>query len=104
MPRPKKDEITNLDTEIPVESSNALTAKDKIEQAIAQGYRCSRVQFHATVDSASGEPEYRYYSEGVHRASRKAEIYYTNIGVILIQGKRHEIVPLAGVKQATPIV
>lgn len=65
---------------------------------------CHKVHFQTAVNSpATDEPEFIYYNAGSHRKSRTAEIYYSAIGVILVQGDKLRIVPLPNVKEATPL-
>lgn len=96
MATPKKKSEETTDTSYYPESP--------IETLIATGIPCKRVIFQTTVNSVKGEPEFTYYDGGTQRASRQAKIYYTTAGIVLVQNGRTEIIPLANVKQSTPIL
>lgn len=97
-----KTSINTLSPDILVSDPVSLSL---LEKWIGESLPCSRVRFQSDVTSVTGEPEFTYYeAASTHRKSRIAKIYYGPHGVILLQEKKYEIIPLANVRQATIIV
>lgn len=73
-----------------------------IEQLKKDGIGLKTVFFNKTVTSSSGEPEFRFFSEGMgqSRPSRVAKLWYTPSGILIEQKDKHKLVPLANVLES----